>query len=78
MTKNDFIKHDSATREFLANRFKNKMSDISFSYGLDFEDKLGMIIGPTAAFVIGEQITRSVCGDRFWFENAAFFREGKE
>lgn len=75
-TASDLVHHDTGTRSFLAKRYKNKISDISFSLAADFEDKQGNIIGPTNAFVIAEQFRRVICGDRFWFENAAFFREG--
>lgn len=77
MTKTDFIKHDEATQDFLAQRYNNIMSDVSFTFGVDFEGAEGKPISPTISFVLAEQIKRSVCGDRFWYENAEFFREGK-
>lgn len=75
-TKNDFVLHDRATRDFLAQRYKNKLSDISLVLGTDFEDKQGQLIGPTNSLVIAEQMKRSICGDRFWFMHAPFFTNG--
>lgn len=78
ITKNDFIKHDLGTREFLAKRFNNNWSSISLTYGADLEDHQGEILGPTVACIITEQIIRAVCGDRYFWTHAPFFREGKE
>lgn len=36
-TKDDFILHDTATRNFLAKRYKNVLSDITYSLGADLE-----------------------------------------
>lgn len=76
-TKSDFVLHDKATRDFLAQRYNNILSDITYSLGADLEDKQGQLLGPTNSAVIGEQMHRSICGDRFWFMHAPFFTNSK-
>lgn len=64
-------------QKLLAQRSQNKLADISFSLGIDFEDRQGQVLSPTNAFIIFDQIKRSTCGDRFYFQHAPFFSESK-
>lgn len=75
-TINDFVKHDAFAKNMLSKRFKGRLFDIGYSLGTDLEDKKGEILGPTNSLVIVEQMKRTICGDRFWFSNSPFLREG--
>jgi hypothetical protein len=79
ITKSDFVKHKSKDVENLFSRVKNRVSDIGFTLGVDFEDKDGNILTPTCSKVIFNQFKRSICGDKFFFSNNAklFSPEGE-
>lgn len=76
ITRNDFVEHDENGRNILESRYKGELSKVPFSAGIDYEDRKGGILSPTTAKVIANQIKRTVCGDRFYFEHAEHLREG--
>lgn len=75
LKKNQFFLHDASTIEFFEKHYKN-ICDISLSIGADLETRTAAPVGTTNGIFIAEQTHRSMCGDRFYFNNAAFFREG--
>lgn len=75
-TKTDFISHSKSGQLALLGRVGNVATDVPFSLGVDLEDRKGEVLGPTCSTIIAQQLKSSVCSDRFFFTNAAFFTEG--
>jgi len=74
-TKLDLIFHDTRTRDFLVKRYQS-VAEIAFNVGADLETR-ETPIGPLNSLVIAEQMKRTIRGDRFWFNHAPFFTDGK-
>lgn len=67
---------DSGTLNFLIKRYQNKIHEMGLTIGLDFEARNGAILEPGVQIIITDQLTRTICGDRFWYnhENGIFTR----
>lgn len=65
---------DSGTLKFLFKRYQNKIHEMGLTIGLDFEARNGAILEPGVQLIIRDQLTRTICGDRFWYnhENGIF------
>lgn len=74
--KNDFITHLDVAINFLRDRSQGNLKDIPFALALDLEETGGNIVSETGSRIWGDQMKRIICGDRFWWENDAVFREG--
>ncbi|CAG9802673.1 unnamed protein product [Chironomus riparius] len=71
---------DSGTLNFLTKRYQNKIHEMGLSIGLDFEARNGAILEPGVQFIITDQLKRTICGDRFWFnhDNGIFTRTQRD
>lgn len=77
MAKSDFIMHTESARNIIEKHFKGRIQDAGMTFGADLEDMKGMPLTPTTSFVIAEQMQRTICGDRFWYDHSDIFRDGK-
>lgn len=69
VTRANITSIDSGTLDKLSKRHQKKIWEIGLTSGLDFENR-PHILGPGVEFFIKEQLDRSICGDRFWFNHA--------
>ncbi|KAG5668187.1 hypothetical protein PVAND_016137 [Polypedilum vanderplanki] len=64
-----YTRFDPIDLNFLINRHQNKLHEMSLSVGIDFE-KRDNALGTATEFFIKEQLSRTICGDRFWYNHA--------
>jgi hypothetical protein len=76
ITESDLKFHDSGTINLIKQTFK-KLCDVPLSVASDLETREFDPIGITSSMLIAEQVSRSTCGDRFFFTNALFFKKRK-
>lgn len=69
ITAADIKSFDSGNLNFLLKRYKNKLPEIGLSIALDMEARHGAILEPGVESIIREQLNRTICGDRFWFNH---------
>ncbi|XP_070502393.1 peroxidase-like [Chironomus tepperi] len=60
---------DSGTLNFLMKRYQNKIYEMGLSIGFDFEARNGAILEPGVQAIITDQLQRTICGDRFWYNH---------
>lgn len=72
----DFKFHDATSLKFIKEKYK-RLCDCPTSFCSDLEKREFDPIGMTTGMLIGEQFSRTICGDPFFFTNARFFKTCK-
>lgn len=72
MKSSDCMQHDKGTQDFFSSRYGN-VCNIGYCAGTDMETRGEAPVGATNGFFIAEQMSRTICGDRFWFNHSPLF-----
>lgn len=76
VTEADFRFHDANSIRMIKEKYK-RLCDCPASFAADLEIREFDPVGITTGMIIGEQVSRTMCGDPFFFTNAKIFKSRK-